>query len=179
MKKLLTCVVLGLAILLISSDVFYASNIGIALTEINSEPKISELTVFSAINQERIARGVEPLRSFENNSVCLEGFRTNRIKALENHIIDHGMSAYYNHDNFSDDVSEFRSCNEMMKPLRKIAENTITIPYNSTLNPVELWMQSETHKHNILERDYDYTTVIVSYNDELKEILIIQIFYQT
>lgn len=147
-----------LILLIISTQWLSLGQIKIAVAKEN----ISATQIFNLINKERIKRNIPPLTL--NNKL---------IQAAKNKAKDLADKKYFDHN--SPNGKQFSSwIKETNYKYSFIGEN-LAINFQTEETTINAWMKSESHKENILEKNFTETGIAITTNNEGK-IIIVQIF---
>ena len=126
--------------------------------EKGTELKEDEKEIFKLINDIRIEHGLEPLK----NSSTMQPVALKKAQDMvENNYFAHTSPTYGNVDKMLIEANiNFMSCGENLGR------------YSNNKDVVEAWMNSPSHKANILDSSYSYTGIAVVKSSENRKIYV-------
>lgn len=130
----------------------------------------------NAINQIRKKHGLQEFITPDIDD-CMEEFIHQRLDSYRKHILNKGVREPYRHDNFAADKDVIVLCEGTMV-LRSLAENTVSIPEYSSFRPINLWMNSSSHRANILNKNFTHSIILEYVDVTIKEKLFVQLFFE-
>lgn len=133
---------------------------------------------YSSINrvdlEDTISSDIQILRNQHDLPDLIVLKKTDKLEKLIQRrvarVVQHGKD--FHHQNAEIDFRDFAENMDYIS----FAENVDILLNQSTLNPVERWMNSETHKKNIINPKFTHTYVAVYENTQTNNIIYVQIF---